>query len=87
MSFYAVKQRRPKTRAQMLQIAYGYIEYDRDLMPDLSWEEGTGFFFENATAEELKNFCEANHLDPSTDQGNIEAWIDDTCSSSPELMF
>ena len=59
----------------MIEKAYNTIQYS-DTMPELCWESGTGFFFQNATEAEIEAFRQENEL-PNMDQGFIERWIDD----------
>ena len=58
--------------------AYNNVNFDGDTMPELCYEEGTGFFFENATPKSLKAFAVANGLDENTEQSVLEGFVDES---------
>lgn len=64
---------------KMIELAGNSVEYNADTMPSLEWEEGTGFFFEDATSEELKEFAKANNLPLNSEQSELEGFIDKAC--------
>lgn len=53
------------------------INWDADLHPEISFDSGTGFFF-NGTPDpdQLKAFIKDNMLDEGIEQTEIEAWMD-----------
>ena len=59
-----------------LEQAYNSIAYDGDTMPELSYEEGTGYYFSGyINSESLKAFADANGLD-TIEQAYLESFID-----------
>jgi hypothetical protein len=55
---------------------YEKIEYNADTMPQIDYEEETGFVFEKVKPGELDSFAVANRLEKGLSQAEYEGFLD-----------